>query len=101
MSSNSNEPSRTSGMFNQAVGTAKEKLGHLTGNYETQGEGAAQHAKGTAEDNAAKTQNQVEAKGDTYLGSAKKKVGELFGNEQTQAEGAARESKGNVKSAFN
>ncbi|KAJ3149540.1 hypothetical protein HDU86_006945 [Geranomyces michiganensis] len=89
--------SRTSGNADKLAGSAKDTIGSLTGDRSLQAEGKAQHAGGTAQDEAKKSSNRTEAAGEGLMGHVKQVFGAVTGNDSKEAEGRSERAKADVK----
>ncbi|KAM5538816.1 hypothetical protein V8D89_007538 [Ganoderma adspersum] len=101
MSSNTNQPSKTSGQYHSAKGTATETLGNMTGSESWQQAGAEEHAQGEGEYSAAQGQGYAEGTKDRMGGRKDAVFGAVTGDREQQASGNVRRDKGEMQQDIN
>ncbi|PIL26095.1 hypothetical protein GSI_11849 [Ganoderma sinense ZZ0214-1] len=97
----SNQPSKTSGQYHSAKGTATETLGSTTGSESWQQAGAEEHAQGEREYNAAQAQGYAEGTKDRMGGRKDAVFGAVTGDREQEASGNVRRDKGETQQAMN
>ncbi|CAD6886972.1 unnamed protein product [Tilletia controversa] len=93
----SNEPSKVSGQYNSAVGSAKEAVGNVTGASSWTQAGQEQHAKGEAEIKAATAKQYADGVSNQVSGKVDNLVGTVTGDDSKKASGKAQEQAGKLQ----
>ncbi|KAE8211470.1 hypothetical protein CF327_g4779 [Tilletia walkeri] len=93
----SSEPSKVSGQYNSAVGSAKETVGNLTGATSWTQAGQEQHAKGEAEIKAAQAKQYADGLSNQVSGKVDNVVGSLTGDDSKKASGKIQEQAGKAQ----
>ncbi|EDR07957.1 uncharacterized protein LACBIDRAFT_190777 [Laccaria bicolor S238N-H82] len=97
----SGDPSKTSGKFHSAKGTAVETVGDLTGATSWQQSGKQEHAAGEGEYKAAQGKGYTEGTSDRFTGKKDAVVGAVTGDKTQQAAGNTRRDKGEAQQEIN
>ncbi|KAF9997496.1 hypothetical protein BGZ65_006926 [Modicella reniformis] len=86
--------------FNEAVGTAKEKLGHATNNKSLESKGAAQNAEAHANENTRQAHTHARGAANNLEGAAQKAVGGATGDHSMEARGHYNSALGDTQRNF-
>ncbi|KAF8323336.1 hypothetical protein DL93DRAFT_2162504 [Clavulina sp. PMI_390] len=101
MSSNSTEPTKTSGQYHSVKGTVVETIGNMTGATSWTQSGKEEHAQGEAEIKAAEAKNWVEGGMDRVQGKVDAVTGALTGDKSQQASGNLQHDAGKLQQQAN
>jgi len=97
----SSEPSKVTGQFHSAKGTAVETVGNLTGSTEMQQSGKQEHAAGEAEYEAARVKGYTEGGMDRMRGKKDAVVGAVTGDKAQETQGNVAQEKGKNQQELN
>ncbi|KAF9278643.1 hypothetical protein BGZ88_000439 [Linnemannia elongata] len=94
--------SKISNTYNEAVGTAKEKLGHATHNQRMAGSGAAQKtdAQINQQHHKAQTHAHAQGVGNNIQGETQKAAGTVANDPSLRARGQANDNLGDVQRSY-
>lgn len=92
--------SKISNTYNEAVGGAKEKLGHATHNERMAGHGAAQKTDAQINQQNQKAQTHAQGVGNNVQGETQKAAGAATNDQSLKARGHANDALGDVQRSY-
>ncbi|KAF8944864.1 hypothetical protein BGZ47_003623 [Haplosporangium gracile] len=91
---------KISNTYNEAMGSAKEKLGHATHNQHMAGSGAAQKADAQINQQNHKAQTHAHGIGNNIQGESQKAAGTVTNDHSLKARGHANDALGDVQRTY-
>lgn len=91
---------KISNTYNEAMGGAKEKLGHVTHNPRMAGDGAAQKADAQVNEQHHKAQTHAQGVGHNVQGETQKAAGTVTNDPNLRARGHANDALGDAQRTY-